>query len=208
MPGWIRAALLITAVLAVAVGIAFARGQNRRARMGGPMARPKQIWLIWAVYTWFFATPLFAMSPALSTPLRTVLGAFSILMIARGVVEVVMLYVTKSWRPPYGIAHDVLCAAVLLSGSAWVVFGGSPLDDPIEAWGRGLLAALTVSLLLETYYAVSFHRAVDGRTTGDDGVWFATADDPRFARVVLVTSIANIPLVAFVLGLLAWVGLA
>lgn len=205
MPGWIRAALLITAVVTVVAGIAFARRQNARPRMGGALGRAKQIWLVWTVYTWFFAAPLFALSPALSGPLRTVLGVFSGLMLARGVAELVMLFVTKNWRPPYGIAHDVLCAVVLLAGSAWVIFGTPPFDDPIEAWGRALLAVLTVSLLLETYYAVAFHRAVGDRTTGEDGVWFAHADDPRFARVVLVTSIANIPLVGFMLGLLAWV---
>ena len=205
MPEWIRAALLATAALTIGVGLGFARRQNARPRMGGPVGRAKQIWLIWAVYTWFFLTPLFALIPSLSEPLRAVLLGFSGLMLARGIVELVMLYGTKNWRPPYGIAHDVVCAVGLLAGSAWVVLGDAPLEGPLEAWGRGLLATLTVSLLLETYYALAFSRAVEGRTTGDDGVWFAHAADPRFAQVMQVTTIANVPLVGFVVGLLVWV---
>lgn len=59
-----------------------------------------------------------------------------------------------------------------------------------------------MSLCLETYYAVVFHHAVAGQTTGDEGVWFANAEEPRFARANRVTAWANGPLILFVLALM------
>ena len=58
------------------------------------------------------------------------------------------------------------------------------------------------SVGLETWYAVEFFHQVEGKTTGDDGVWFADAEDPRYRRVNRVTSVCNVPLYAALVMLL------
>ena len=95
----------------------------------------------------------------------------------------------------------------------WTMGPSAPAEPPepmvaAEAWGRSLVVVLLVSMALETGYAMAFHRAVEGRTTGDDGVWFATADEPRFRRVNRVTAWANVALYAYLLALLLWTAVA
>lgn len=190
--------------LVVGIGLAFAARQNRAGGMGGRISRAKQIWLIWAVYAWFVLAPLLAAAPLFSARVRIVLGVFAGFMALRGVVELFMLYVTKNWRPPLGIAHDLSCVVLLLLGLLWVRLGG-PIPEGPARWGPLAIGVLTVSLGLETYYALSFHRVVAGQTTGEDGVWFASAEEARFDRVNRITALANGPLVLALLALLiAW----
>ena len=204
MEPWLAGSLWGGAAVVAAVGAAFARGQNRAKRLGGAISRAKQVWLTWAVYTWFVLAPLFGLAGGLRPVTRGVLLAFAASMWLRGVVELVMLFVTKNWRPPYGIAHDVFTAGLLAVGlglmapQAPVPFAGA------DGWGLSLVLVLWVSMGLETYYALAFHRAVEGRTTGDDGIWFATAHEARFRRVNRVTAWANAPLCGFVAALLVW----
>ena len=193
----LAAVLWTTAALVAVATLLFARVD----RPGGPIAPAKQFWLAWAVYAWFVLAPTLALATAFTPPVRLVLGVFSAFMALRGAAELVMLFVTKNWRPTYGIAHDVACVALLLLGTAWAATQGVPRSG-LAAWGLPTLAVLTVSLGLETYYAARFGALVEGRTTGEDGVWFAPPDDPRFARLNRVTAWANVPLVAFVLALL------
>lgn len=177
-------------VLAFAVGgaaLVFARRQRRRA-LGGALSIPKQLWLGWTVYTWFFLAPLVAADPRSASPFSPWLAAFAIVMWIRGVAELVLLYRTKSWRPIYGITHDVFCGVLVAVGlivtrpAALATFFG---------------VTLVSSLVIETGYAMVFSRLVDGHTTGDDGVWFAS-DEPRFQRVNRVTAVLDV----FVFGAL------
>jgi hypothetical protein len=208
MAGGLTWAIWGGAAVVAAVGAAFARRQNRGAIMGGAISRAKQLWLTWAVYTWFVLAPLFAFLPGLRPATRGTLLVFAASMWLRGVVELVMLFVTKNWRPPMGIAHDVFTAVLLGAGLVWMVPGAPrPFAGP-DGWGLALVVVLLSSMGLEIYYALAFHQAVEGRTTGDDGVWFATAHEARFRRINRVTALANVPLCAFVAALLGWVAVA
>ncbi len=201
-PSWLVVTMWTGAVLLTGAGLVFARRQNKADTMGGRISVAKRVWLIWAVYAWFVLAPLSACVPAFEGPLRWVLGAFSIFMGLRGAIELFMLYVTKNWRPPMGIAHDVACAALLLAGQVWAWSRPEAPYRGVALWGALWLGVLTMSLCLETYYAVVFHHAVAGQTTGDEGVWFANAEEPRFARANRVTAWANGPLILFVLALM------
>ncbi len=200
-PIWLITLLWGTAVAVTVIGLLFARQQNRKPKMGGAISRAKQIWLIWAVYAWFVLTPLCIWVPAFTGRLRTVFVVFSVFMGLRGLIEVFMLFVTKNWRPPMGILHDVACVLLLAIGQVWVLRTTS-VEGGLAGWGLAWAAVLTVSLGLETYYAVAFNDAVKGQTTGDGGVWFANGQQPRFTKVNRVTAWANLPLVAFVIALL------
>lgn len=183
------------------VGLAFYRRQNRRGGMGGAISRAKMLWLVWALWVWFIVCPLVAMDAGVARPLRLTLGAFAAFMWLRGLVELFMLYVTKNWIPPYGVAHN-LASVALVVGCGWWWDVVSAAVDPWSRWALALTVVIAFSLVIETVYAVGFHRVVRGKTTGDEGLWFASADDPRFRRLVRLTAALNVPLYGFVAAFL------
>jgi hypothetical protein len=166
--------------------------------MGGRIARGKVLWLVYAIFLWFVVCPVLALEPRLAWPLRVVLGAFGLSMWIRGLAEMYLLYFGRRWRPPYGIAHDVSCLALVGVLAAWHRGGiVGALDAPLAQWALAVVAVVALSLVLEIGYAWTFYRAVEGRTTGEEGVWFASDDDPRFRRIVRATALANVPLYLF-----------
>ncbi|MCK6550068.1 hypothetical protein L6R52_29810 [Myxococcota bacterium] len=203
-----RAALLASALLVALLVRRFARGQNTHGKLGGAISRPKQLWLGFTVYTWFCVCPLLALDPAVNGALRGILGVFGASMWIRGIAELVMLYRTKNWRPPYGIGHDVLCVALVLGG---LILGRetiTTLTSTLDLWTLALVAAILVSLVLEIYYAYTFFHLVEGQTTGEEGVWFAHEEDPRFVRINRITAAGNLVLYTFLMAYLTVVHLA
>jgi len=166
------------------------------AKMGGGMSRAKALWLLFTLLFWFFLCPLLALDPLCPSPWREALLWFAASMWARGLIELYMLYKTKSWRPRYGIAHDVLCLALLPAVAAW-----SGLPAALGAgWARMSAAVVAVawcSLCVELLYAAWFNQLVAGKTTGDEGIWFADQESARFRRVNRVTALNNLWLYAF-----------
>lgn len=194
-----RAALLVAALVVVALGLIFLNRQNRKGGLGGRISRPKLMWLLYAVYFWFVVCPVLALDSAVPRPMRLILGVFAAGMWLRGLAEMVMLYVTKNWRPPYGVAHDVFSMVVVGLGLVFYRDEWDALRGTLPLWTFALLVVLLASLAIETYYAAAFFRAVEGRTTGDDGLWFADEDDARFRRINRVTTVFNVPLYGFLL---------
>lgn len=192
-PFSLRFVLLSLVLLVSAVGFLFYLRQNRARVLGGGISRAKAAWLTFAVLFWLGVCPLLAFEPALPSRWRLVLGVFGAQFWLRGLVELYLLYVTKSWRPPYGIAHDLFSLVLVLG---MVLGGGAFPLDPANLVGAVATGLLVVSLVAETYYAWVFVRLVEGRTTGDEGVWFADGRDPRFVRVNRLTAALNVPLFA------------
>lgn len=191
-------------------GVRFYRKQ-RAGALGGAMSKPKAYWLSFAIWFWFLVCPAAALDDVLALPVRMALGAFGISMWLRGAAEMVMLYVTKNWRPPLGVGHDGLCIALI----AGVLFWHGPAAlmparglDPygLDRWGLALVATVLVSLVVEIHHAASFHRAVEGRTTGDEGIWFADEEQERFRQINQNTLVWNVVLSTLVGGfVLRWV---
>ncbi|RYZ46287.1 MAG: hypothetical protein EOO72_02330, partial [Myxococcaceae bacterium] len=75
--------------------------------------------------------------------------------------------------------------------------------DGRDVWALALVGLVLVSLVVEVAYAALFHQAVEGRTTGEDGVWFADAEQERFRRINRLTLALNVPLYAALAVLLA-----
>lgn len=199
---WLTRLGLLGALLGVAAAVVVFFSRQRAGALGGKMSPPKAAWLFWALAVWFIVCPLLALEPALPTHLRATLGIFSINMWARGVIELYMLYGPKNWRPPYGITHDLFSLMLVLG--CWLLW---PAQEPALSSGWGAFGALSVgtialSLVLETAYAIVFFKIVEGKTTGEDGVWFADAEDVRWRRVNLVTAVFNVPLYAWLIALL------
>ena len=201
---WIGWSMLASTALVVAVSLWFYKHQQRGG-MGGRASGPKGAWLCFAILYWLFLCPLLGSATEIPSPWRVTLLVFSINFWIRGVVELIMLYVTKNWRPRHGISHDIFSLLLVLGLLLALGIDATSL----EGWGVGgaiATATLLLSLGLETYYAVVFNQLVAGQTTGDEGVWFADPSDPKFQRVNRVTYFFNLPLYAALIFLLlsAW----
>ena len=179
-----------------AMGIRFYRSQNAKAAvMGGAISKPKIFWLMYAVTVWFFMTPLVGLDPAVSPGLKFVLLSFAGLMWARGIAEMYMLYVSKNWAPPIGITHDAVCIVWLLLALGWK--RDTLVLHPVDRWVLAFAIVLTASLVLEICYAALFFKAVEGKTKGPGGIWFADPTDPRYLFINRLTFSFNVPLFAF-----------
>ncbi len=197
LAGGLRSFLIGLLVLIIFASIAFAKRQNKGSAIGGGISKAKSIWLGWTIYHWLFLSLSLALFAPLGGPLQTIYVVFTGLFWTRALAELYLMYGPKAWKTSYGIGHNLLCLV-------WIVFAlyyyREPLslqNTPLQTWSKLLLQVFAVTLLLETYYARAFHRAIDGQTTGDQGVWFAAAKDPRFRKINLLTTAANIPLLLF-----------
>jgi hypothetical protein len=190
-PGLRWAIVVLAAVTGAAAG-RFAWRQNRKKALGGPMSAPKVIWLFFAVYFWFFVCPLLALEGSLPQSVRWGLGLFAASMWIRGAAEMYLLYVTRSWRPPMGIAHDAFCILLVAGALIQTIRSFAPLAT--FWWGTAWLVLVLLTLFAEIAFALLFFRAVEGRTTGGEGLWFAD-DTARFRFINRLTLTVEIPLI-------------
>jgi len=201
-----RALLAVLALACAGAALFFRRAQNAKGALGGRISGPKVAWLFYAVFLWFLVCPLVALDTAVPVEARAVLGAFAAFMWLRGAAELFMLYVTKNWRPPYGVAHDVACIALVLGGLVWGRARWLGPLDTVDVWALALMGLVLVSLFVEVAYAALFFHAVEGRTTGDEGIWFADQEQARFRRINRLTLALNVPLYAGLVALLVLAG--
>lgn len=194
-----RAGLSLSLLACVATASWFRARQNRAgtSAWGGRISPPKLLWLFFCIWFWLFECAVLAFEPALPWAVRLALGLHALSMWVRGGVEMFMLYVTKNWRPPIGIGHDVFCLVTVL-----VVVPLAGLEG-FDAWSWALVGALVFSLVVETVYAALFFDVVKGKTMGDDPIWFASEEEARFKRINRLTTALNVPQVAFQL---VWLG--
>ena len=198
-----RVLTVVLLAVCVALALRFHRKQNARGALGGRISGPKVAWLFYAVFLWFLVCPLVALDAHVHPALRTVLGLFAACMWLRGLAELYMLYVSKNWRPPYGVGHDVVCI-VLVLGSLGLQREHlrGPLA-PVDVWGLALVGLVLVTLVVEVVYATLFFHAVEGATMGEEGVWFADEEQARFRRINRLTLACNVPLYVALATLLA-----
>lgn len=196
--------LVLVAILATALlGAKVWHAQNRAGSMGGRISVPKLAWLLYTIFTWGLLTPIVALDPAVAWPFRLATGAFALSMWIRAAAEIPMLFVWMNWRPPIGIAHDLVTAGLVAGVLALTRREWWPPRDPAAAWIASYLVALLAGVLVEAFYAWQFERAVAGATTGRAGLWFASPDDPRFAFINRVTTAFDVVFYAALVAFLA-----
>ncbi|MFT3711123.1 MAG: hypothetical protein QM817_26135 [Archangium sp.] len=194
-----RVLLSLTLAACAVASFFFRKRQNAKGTRGGKISNPKLLWLFFAIWFWFCECSVLAFEPSLPSNFRIIVGVHALSMWLRGAAEMVMLHGTKSWRPPYGIAHDLFCIVTVLALAAWL---GVSETGSWGAWAWALISALIFSLVVEVLYAWLFFDAVKGKTTGDDGIWFASEDEERFRRINRITAACNAPQVVFQMALL------
>lgn len=164
------------------IGIGYKYYQDRATELGGKIAWCKSIWLTYTIYTWFLLPIIFYYTR--QTEALHILIPISISFWIRGIIELFMLFVTKNWKPIYGITHNLFTIFLGL----WMGLG---FDIRLNLPELLFITSIFIGLGLETYYAYFFHKNVGKKTEGEKGVWFANKEDPTFKRVLQVTTIGN-----------------
>ena len=187
--------VLIAGFILVAVGARlFGQRQNQGRRLGGAISRPKLIWLGLIFYGWFIVAPTLALEPAVPAHQIFYLRVFAGFVALRGLVELAMLYGTRTWRPVYGLGHS-------MASFLWMAMGAyvaAPADaSGFASWTGAFILWIAVTAALETYYAYTFHRVVRGRASGDDNTWFGADGDPKFSWLNRITALGNVPVLIF-----------
>lgn len=161
--------------------------QNRFGPVGGAIAPAKLGWLAFAILFWLVLPAFIASDRRVPVAVRRVFAILFVLMALRSIVELWMLYVTLTWSPWYGIAHDVACLAALVVGAVRAgALGGfrSRFDRLLGAH----LAVTATMFLPEIWFA--YYMTVHFGTTGEGAVYFVPADDPRHRMVLRATAAA------------------
>ena len=182
----------VTGALAAAFHIA----QNRYGLTGGGIAWAKSLWLGLTILFWFVLPALVVADVRLSAVARRPFAWLLALMAVRAVGEGWMLYISHSWSPLYGIAHDALCAAVLWAG-AIALARHRGTAGPL---GPTMIAHCIVTGLLflpEIGYA-AYMRA-HFTTAGEQPIYFVPDES---VHAVLLRVTAGVDLLA--LAYLAW----
>jgi hypothetical protein len=172
-------ALGICVVGLAGAAAAFYQFQNAAKPVGGDISLVKLIWLASAIFLWFVLPLLLAFDAQCEKQLRKGFALLALLMLARGVVEGWMLYVWLNWSPWYGIAHDVVCAVVLLS-----VWAQAAPRTPLGRLVRTHALVSAAFFLPEIYFA--WYMLTHFTTQGAGAIYFVP-DDPRYAVVLRAT---------------------
>ena len=150
------------------------------------MSLAKVFWLNHALLAFFVVPAMLlrdcTLAPRTRRALRAHLGSF----VGRGLVELWMLYRTRSWRVAYGVGHDVAHLGMLE-----MLRPRSPAVRDADRNARRHLGLIQGSLIAEVLFATLFHRAVKGKTHGSEAIYFASTDPP-FRRINRLTSIINL----------------
>jgi hypothetical protein len=192
--------LLVACASLCAGAVYFYFDQNASNRVGGPVSPQKLAWLAYAILLWFVLPAAIALDGRSAKVLKQAFGILFLLMLARGVIELWMLYVILNWSPWYGIAHDGLCAMVL-AGYGLRAFRIGAWRTPPNALLLAHLAVTAVAFVPEIYFA--HYMTQNFNTLGAAAVYFVP-DEERYRDVLRVTAAVvvalSIYLPLFVLG--------
>ncbi len=173
----------------------FHLAQNQLALTGGGVALSKSLWLGLAVLFWYVLPVIILIDRRVALALKRPFQLLLLLMVVRGVIEGLMLYVFRNWSPFYGIAHDLLCGALLLGWCARNRHLRNPVDRVTDApllwrhaWATGVL------FIPEIYYA--WFMQAHFTTQGASPVYFVP-DDDAYLQVLTVTTAVNIAICAY-----------
>lgn len=199
----LRIAALASVSATMMCALAFHIVQNRFALTGGSIALSKSIWLGLAVLFWLILPSIILFDARITPGLKRPFMLLLLLMGARGLAELWMLYYFKNWSPAYGIAHNIACVTVLWVCGVRLLRGRSARHDATA--GKWLLAHCFVTgalFLPESYYA--WYMQSRFITHGSNPIYFVP-DDGNHGVILGVTSTVDVLLsVYLVIFLYSW----
>lgn len=183
---------MIAGLVACAGGFYFL--QNQLGVIGGEIALPKLMWLGYALLFWL-GLPLLIVGDRRSPPIIARTFAWLLaLMVARVVIEGVMLYITKNWSPLYGIGHDLICLAAMAFFLVRAWLAGEARSGPVA---RTLfLHGIVTSVLFfpEMWFALYMHS--NFHTQGAQAIYFVP-DSEQHRTALRVTSAVVVALTVY-----------
>ncbi len=193
MSAWASITLIAGAVV-VAVGAPLlGRWQNHGRRMGGPISRPKLLWLSITGYGWFIAAPTVAAAKVAPPVITYFLWGFVAMSAARALAQPILLGRPHHWWPTLGIVHGVL--GLIWTGIGVTLFAPGPTAS--ASWSWAFLLWIAATCALESYFALQLYAVLRRRSTSAASAWFGADGDPRFGRLNRVTAAANVPAMLF-----------
>lgn len=109
----VRRRLVVVLLLLPVVASTFYLLQNYAFFVGGQIALPKLIWLMYAILFWYCLPLLIVFDKRVSRPFHFAFVIIVTNMVLRAIVELWMIYFTLSWHPYYGIAHDIFSVIMI-----------------------------------------------------------------------------------------------
>ncbi|MBP6183985.1 MAG: hypothetical protein KA479_03535 [Saprospiraceae bacterium] len=181
--------LFIGLITFTLTAVLFYMRQNAAGTIGGPISRPKTIWLFWALFYYYFLSIwIYFELPA--GPLSLLLKLFILSMGLRALIQPIFLYVTTNWTPFYGISFNLLVGFGI---SVYLVhFFYSGIDwSAVDCVHSTYLMGGALALYTDSYYAYRFHQIVGEQTKGNQAIWYASHHDPAFNRINRITAYVN-----------------
>lgn len=175
----------------IVVLLIFRHRQNTNSSMGGKISPAKSYWLGFALMVYYVCVPVLIWDTYSPSFIRFALSLFFGVFLLRGLLQMILMYILKSWTTTMGILANGLGLLALIV--PFIV--GWSRSERIEDGGYLTVVGLIAScLILDSYYAWRFNRLVKGQTQGDDGIWFASSKDPAFFQINRITYYANMML--------------
>ncbi len=154
----------------------YKRQNGPDAAVGGPISKPKALWLSYTIGSWFLFPFVFYFHPDVSQPLKIVIVIHLVSWWVRGPLELVMIYKWLNWTPVYGITHDILHIMAVFFGTSWAVadLGLEQMTRSANALTFSFLAAVIFSTIAEILFAALFFAT---RDKTDHLIYFADETD-------------------------------
>ena len=176
--------------------LTFSRFQNEGHLVGGDISMAKTLWLNLTIIGFLIIPAHLWRDSRVDPRLRTIFGLVFGSFIVRATVELPILYLTDWWKCSYGIAHDLLTAAVVVSLFVRAR-GAVRTRDP----NSGFLWLILGLLVVEATFAYAFCSVADPGS----GTYFAS-DEAVFRtinRATWLTVITGYSVLAFLLAVRA-----
>ncbi len=156
----------------------YKRQNGQNANVGGPISKPKSLWLAYCIGAWFVLPFVFIFDPNVDDHLKVVLCVHLISWWLRGPLELVMIYKWLNWTPVYGILHDMLHIMIVFFASSWAIanMGWATFIETQNALTFSFLAAIIFSTVAEILFASLFLAT---RSHLDHLIYFAD-ETPRY----------------------------
>ena len=159
--------------------------------MGGKIAPSKTLWLFLALYV-YYCLPLILIFGTGNNSFDWILWIILSIMVLRLVVQGISMYALKNWKPIYGMLFNggtilvvVICIVLALMESE--------IDFRSQEFNIIYYAFLIILFTsIDSYYAFHFDKIVEGKTQGNDAIWFADSSSGKFDKVLKVTRRNNI----------------
>ncbi|MDH4046539.1 MAG: hypothetical protein OEW68_02545 [Gammaproteobacteria bacterium] len=182
-----KAFALVVAALVLLAAI-FYRLQNSGILPGGEIALVKLAWLACTVYFWYLMPLLLLLDRRMPPAARLACKVLLTNMLLRAIAELYLMYVSQSWHPWMGIAHDMFSLGLML----WFLSAAFRADN--RPYSDFLLVASLI-YVPEGLFALYMlkHASVAGAT-----VYFVP-DSADHQSILLATAICVGLLIVYVL---------